>query len=294
MKNPVRDGFLPVDKPRGPTSHDVVAVARRALGTRRVGHTGTLDPFASGLLVLCVGRATRLAEFFTGLDKRYEAVVRLGVATETADPEGEVVAESDAWRELDRPKVENALSGLRGSILQVPPAYSAKKVGGVAAHRLARRGVAVDLPPQPVTIHALDVTFFRPPELGLEIHCSSGTYVRAVARDLGDALGVGAHLTALRRTAVGSFPVTGALALDDLSVPERVSESWIGPLQALAHMPRVQVDAAGAGEVSHGRTVPCPEAAEASPAVAARGNELVAVGDVKDGRFRPRKVFVHE
>ena len=294
MSGPARDAFLPVDKPPGPTSHDVVAAARRALGERRVGHTGTLDPFASGLLLLCVGRATRLAEFVTGMEKRYEAVARLGVTTDTLDTEGEVVAESEGWRDLGLGEVEAALAGLRGPILQVPPAYSAKKVAGVAAHRLTRRGAAPRLSPQEVTVYALEVSFFRPPEVGLGIRCSSGTYVRALARDLGDALGVGAHLTALRRTAVGPFNVADALALDDLSAPERVSSHWIGPLDALAHLPRTQVDEAVVEDLRHGRAVPSPGCPDASPAVAARGDELVAVGDLSGGRFRPRKVFAHD
>jgi tRNA pseudouridine55 synthase len=291
---PARDAFLPVDKPSGPTSHDVVAAARRALRARHVGHTGTLDPFASGLLLLCVGRATRLAEFVTGMEKRYEAVARLGVATDTLDPEGRVVAESEGWRALGLHEVEEALVGLRGPILQVPPAYSAKKVAGVAAHRLTRRGEAVRLPPQQVTVHALEVSFFRPPEVGLEIRCSSGTYVRALARDLGEALGVGAHLTALRRTAVGEFQVRDALALNDLSVPERVSTHWIGPVEALAHLPRMDVGEAAAGDLRHGRAVPCPGGPDARPALATLGDELVAVGDLSGGTFRPRKVFAHD
>lgn len=294
MRDGERDAFLPVDKPPGPTSHDVVAVARRALSQRRVGHTGTLDPFASGLLVLCVGRATRLAEFLVGMDKRYEAVVRLGVATDTADPEGEVIAEDDGWRALGGAEIEDALSSFRGEILQVPPAYSAKKVAGVPAHRRARRGEAVELAARRVTVHSLDATYFRPPDLGLRVHCSSGTYVRALARDLGDTLGVGAHLTTLRRTSVGPFRVTQALTLDDLSVPERVAQGWVEPLQALAHLPQVPVDDEEVGALRHGRTIPCPTSAEAAPVVAVRGAELVAVGEVREGRFRPRKVLVHE
>lgn len=294
MSGPARDAVLPVDKPRGPTSHDVVAAARRALGERRVGHTGTLDPFASGLLLLCVGRATRLAEFLSGMDKRYEAVARLGIATDTLDRDGEVVAETDAWRELDVRRIEEALAGLRGCLEQVPPAYSAKKVGGVAAHRLARRGVPVALAPRRVTVHSLEVAFFEPPDIGLTVHCSSGTYVRAIARDLGDVLGVGAHLTELRRTAVGRFGVAEALTLDDLLVPERRSERWIEPLEALAHLPSVPVDGDREEDLRHGRTVPCPGSTDASPAVAERDGELVAVGEVHDGLFRPRKVFVHD
>jgi tRNA pseudouridine55 synthase len=256
-----RDAVLPVDKPEGPTSHDIVAAARRVLGERRVGHTGTLDPFATGLLLLCVGRATRLAEFLSGMGDR---------------------------------DIEEAVAGLRGEIVQVPPQYSAKKVGGVAAHRLARRGAEVELQAQRVTVHGIEVTFVKPPDLGLSVHCSSGTYVRALARDLGEALGVGAHLTALRRTAVGGFRVEDALTMDDLSVPERLADGWIEPLDALAHLARVTVDEAGLADLRQGRAVACADSEDGTPVVAACGGELVAVGEVRDGTFRPRKVLAHD
>ncbi|MCG6956539.1 MAG: tRNA pseudouridine(55) synthase TruB [Gemmatimonadetes bacterium] len=294
MSGLARDAVLPVDKPEGPTSHDVVAMARRSLGERRVGHTGTLDPFASGLLLLCVGKATRIAEFLTGMDKSYEAVARLGTATDTLDRDGEVVAVSEGWRGLGAGDVERALAGLRGTISQVPPRYSAKKVGGVAAHRMARRGEAVDLPPTQVTVHELRVTFYRPPDLGLKIVCSSGTYVRALARDLGSALGVGAHLTALRRTAVGRFRVEDALGLDDLSSEDRLGARWIQPLAALAALPRTKLDESTVADVRHGRAVAVCDVPDGTPVVASREEVLVAVGEVRDGRFRPRKVFVDD
>jgi tRNA pseudouridine55 synthase len=289
-----RDAVLPVDKPEGPTSHDVVAVARRALAERRVGHTGTLDPFASGLLLLCVGRATRLAEYLTGMEKRYQAVARLGTATDTLDRDGAVVSASEGWRELAEGDVEAALVGLRGEIAQRPPRFSAKKVGGVPSHRLARRGEDVALEPRRVTVHELAVRFFRPPDVGLEVRCSSGTYVRALARDLGTALGVGAHLTTLRRTGVGRFRVDDALALDDLSDAGRVAARWIEPADALDHLPRVFVEAAVAEDLRHGRAVAAAECDDAEPALAVHAGALVAVGQVRDGIFRPRKVFADD
>jgi tRNA pseudouridine55 synthase len=286
-----RDGVLPVDKPVGPTSHDVVAAARRALNERRVGHTGTLDPFASGLLLLCVGRATRISEFLTGLDKSYLATARLGIATDSEDREGEVVAESEGWRQVGPADLEAALQGLTGRILQVPPRFSAKKVDGEAAHRRARRGEDVALDPRPVTVHELEVLDFQPPSLRFRIRCSSGTYVRSVARDLGEALGVGAHLTELRRTAVGPFGVEGALGLEELEQADRVQSAWISPLEALAHLPRLEVDEPREGDLTHGRSVPAPGLPEGGPALAARGSRLVAVGEVRHASFRPRKVF---
>ena len=211
------EGVLPVDKPAGPTSHDMVARARRALGTRRIGHTGTLDPFASGLMLLCVGRATRIAEYLSGMDKRYTAVVRLGVSTDTCDATGSITAERDAAG-VSRADIETALRSQRGAILQTPPAYSAKKVGGERSYALAREGRAVELEPVPVIVHEITLTRFETPHLHLDVRCSSGTYIRAIARDLGAALGVGAHLTALRRTAVGSHSIEHSVSADDLAL----------------------------------------------------------------------------
>ncbi len=288
-----REGVLPVDKPEGPTSHDVVAAARRALGERRVGHTGTLDPFASGLLLLCIGRATRLAQFLTDLDKTYEATARLGVATDTEDREGTVSSTSERWNEITAQGLEAAFDSLRGSILQTPPQFSAKKVGGEVAHRLARRGESVTLEPRSVTVHELEVVAFDAPDVCFRVRCSSGTYVRSLARDLGEVLEVGAHLTQLRRTHVGPFSVSSALAADGMQKPDRVSAAWIDPLAAVAHLPRLEVSAAEVTELQHGRPVVAEGIWDRGPVVAAHREELLAVGEVRDGRFRPRKVFAH-
>jgi len=289
------DGLLPVDKPVGPTSHDVVVWCRRALSTRKVGHTGTLDPFASGLLLLCVGRATRLAEYITALDKTYEATVHLGVSTDTHDCQGTVVAESDLWRSVTEDQVEAVMSDLRGAIEQVPPQFSAKKVDGEAMHRRARRGEYVDLPPVSVTVYELSLASFDPPELGLTVRCSSGTYVRALARDMGEALGVGAHLTALRRTAVGAFTADRALPGADLEggvSAERVEEFWILPADALTHLEAVDVSADDARQLAMGQwleieaTIP-----EGVPIAVRESGRLIAVAVLEDGWLRPRKVF---
>lgn len=295
MSTPISDGLLPVDKPVGPTSHDVVAWCRRALSTRKIGHTGTLDPFASGLLLLCVGRATRLAEYITALDKTYETIVHLGVSTDTHDCQGTVVAESDLWRPVTESQVEAALSDLRGVIEQVPPQFSAKKVDGEAMHRRARRGEYVDLPPVSVTIHELALASFDPPEIGLTVRCSSGTYVRGLARDIGKALGVGAHLTALRRTAVGEFTADRALPGADLQgsiSPERLEEFWVLPADALTHLEAVDVSADDARQLAMGQwleteaTVP-----EGVPIAVRESGRLIAVAVLENGRLRPRKVF---
>jgi tRNA pseudouridine55 synthase len=235
------NGVLPVDKPEGPTSHDVVARARRSLGLRRIGHTGTLDPFASGLLLLCIGPATRLAEYLTHLPKSYRATLRLGAVTDTDDREGEVVRFSDGWREVTEAALEGALDRQRGAILQVPPRFSAKKVAGERMYDVARRGGVVETAPVSVSISRLQVTRFAPPDVDFEVDCSSGTYIRAIARDVGEALGVGAHLVSLRRTRIGAHSVDGAIAVDRLEDRDAVGSALLSPARAVAHLPRVEV-----------------------------------------------------
>ncbi len=285
-------GVLPVDKPEGPTSHDIVARARRALGTRRIGHTGTLDPFASGLLLLCLGRATRIAEYLTGLDKTYQARARLGAVTDTDDRTGAVLAVSDAWRALDAARVEEALQALAGPQLQVPPAYSAKKVEGERMYRRARRGEEVELPPVPVQVRRIEVLGLELPDVDFEVECSSGTYIRALARDLGERLGTGAHLVALRRTRIGAVDVGVAVPAERLDDPEAVRGAWLSPADALAHLPRVEVNAGQAGELAHGGPIFAPEELPAdTPIAVAEAGDLVAIAECVAGMLRPRKVF---
>ncbi|MEN8375738.1 MAG: tRNA pseudouridine(55) synthase TruB [Gemmatimonadota bacterium] len=279
-----------MDKPAGPTSHDVVDAARVALGERRIGHTGTLDPFASGLLLLCVGPATRLAEYITGLPKTYRATARLGTATDTLDVDGKVTGTSEEWRSLDPGAVREAFEAHVGEREQRPPAFSAKKVGGERLYEKARRGEEVEAAPVRVTIHALSVDDVRLPDVDFTLTCSSGTYVRAVARDVGEALGVGAHLTALRRTAIGPHTVEGAPTVDELADAERARGALMTPLDALAHLPRVELDEDAAHDIAYGRVVAV--AADEAPLVAlARRGELLAVAEVEAGLARPRKVL---
>lgn len=286
------EGVLAVDKPAGPTSHDVVAIARRALRTRRIGHTGTLDPFASGLLLLCVGSATRIAEYVTAMDKGYTATVRLGVTTDTDDHTGAIIAEADA-ASVRRDEVDAALDAQRGDVMQLPPAYSAKKRAGERAHMAARQGRPLVLDAVPVRIAGLTITRFDPPDIELDVLCSSGTYIRAIARDLGAALGVGAHLTALRRTAIGGHSVEDAIPLDALGDEAAVSRAMIAPLDALDGMPRVALSADDVVHIRYGRAVRAPAAA-GTVALAAEG-QLVGIG-VADGAgtVRPKKVMLGE
>lgn len=294
----LREGFLPVDKPPGPTSHDVVARARKALDVRRVGHTGTLDPFASGLLLLCVGRATRLTQYLDVLPKSYEAEARLGQLTTTLDTEGEVVSEDEGWKGLDEAGVRAAMAALTGRQAQIPPAYSAKKLAGEAAYLRARRGEAVVLAPVEVEIQELELLELSPPRVRFRVRCSTGTYVRALARDLGERLGTGSHLTALRRIAIGPVQVADAVELDALTGPgaaglDRLRRAWIRPLDALAHLPRAQVTPDQAMRLGRGQTVRPAEGmpADGTLVAVASGDTLLAVAEVVGGALRPRKVF---
>jgi tRNA pseudouridine55 synthase len=294
----VRDlsGILLVDKPEGPTSHDVVAELRRSTGSRRVGHAGTLDPFASGLLLLLLGPATRLSEYFIRAEKGYIAMARLGVSTSTDDREGEVLASSEDWRSLSRAEIEKALGGFQGTLTQVPPAYSAKKVRGQPAHRRIRRGEAVELDAVEVEVHEIRLLAFDPPEVSFYMLCSSGTYVRAVARDLGVQLGMGAHLTSLRRTTIGAFAVESALPPAELRDRDRVAGALLRPAGALAHLPSHDVGKEDLERLNHGQALPLTgdELPEGTPIAILEGGELVAIGCREGNRLRPRKVLARD
>lgn len=288
-----REGILPVDKPEGPTSHDIVGLARRTLGTRRIGHTGTLDPFASGLLLLCIGRATRLAEYLSGLDKSYRGVAHLGVVTATADRTGEVIQRSEGWRALRDAEIEAAFRAQVGEIEQLPPAYSAKKVAGVRAYDRARRGEEVVLRPVRVVLERIEIIEIALPLVTFEVRCSSGTYIRSIARDVGEALGVGGHLEALRRTRIGEHRVEDAVPASRLDDPEAVQRAWLTPLAGISHLPRLEVGPEEARALSHGVSIPdegrSPQ--EGAPIALVHEGELVAVGAVEGGVIRARKVF---
>ena len=283
------DGIVVVDKPTGLTSHDVVARLRRLAGTRRVGHAGTLDPMATGVLVVGIGQATRLLGHLALTDKDYDATIRLGASTTTDDAEGEIIAEAEgeALTEITDAAIAAAITDLTGDIEQVPSAVSAIKVDGVRAYKRARAGETVELAPRRVHIAAFDVLARRGADLDVHVSCSTGTYIRALARDLGAALGVGAHLTALRRTRVGGFTIEQAWTLSQLE--EHLD---VVPLSAAvaAAFPRVDVTADEARRIGLGQRLILD--LPASPAgVFDPGGRVVALVENRDGVAQPRCVF---
>ena len=285
------DGLAVVDKPGGWTSHDVVARSRGLLGTRKVGHSGTLDPDATGVLLLGVGRVTRLLRYLGLTSKRYTGVVVLGTATSTLDASGEVTG---TWNMagIDLEDVRGAAAGLTGDILQVPPMVSAIQIDGRRLHELARQGIEVDRPARSVTVHAFTVGEpVSPGCFPIEVECSSGTYVRSLAADLGTSLGGGAHLRDLRRTAIGTFTEDEAVALDGLA-PERL----LTPAQAMRDLPAVTVDDDTATDIGHGKVLTREQlgvTGDGPWAVVGEGGTLLAIyephraGSVKPGVVLP-------
>ena len=272
-------------KPAGPTSHDVVDRARRALGIERIGHLGTLDPFAEGLLVLVSGPATRLATFASTWSKSYEGTARLGVVTDTDDASGRAIATSDGWRALERAAVEQSLAALRGTQVQRPPAYSAVKVEGERAYKRARRGEDVTPAPRQVEVHELGLTRWAPPEFDFRAKVGAGTYLRSLVRDVGQALGCGAHLTRLVRTAVGPFQLRDATPLEQLT-----SAAARGPEVLVASLPRRDLSAAELDAVSHGRPVPAGTVGNGERVALFAAGALVAVAERADDDLKPRIV----
>jgi tRNA pseudouridine55 synthase len=274
------EGLLLVDKPPGMTSHDVVDAERRELGTRKIGHAGTLDPMATGLLILGVGRATRLLRYFGTLAKTYEGAARLGEETDTLDADGEVIRTSPV--DAARDAVERAAAALVGDSMQTPPAYSAAKVGGRKLYAEARAGRPVEAPPRPIRVEAFEVTAFDGRDVGFRVTCSGGTYVRVLAADLGVALGCGAHLVALRRTAIGPFDVADANP-PGKGVPLPIE-------RAVAHLPRVELDGEEARAASHGRVL-APAGVEGPHAVFDPEGRLIGVYRDEGPRAKPEVIL---
>ena len=297
MTEPQPGGLVIVDKPGGMTSHDVVARIRRLAGTRRVGHAGTLDPMATGVLVVGVEKATRLLGYLTVTEKRYDGTIRLGQSTSTDDAEGELTATASA-KDVSEQTINKAVMTLTGEIQQVPPGISAIKVGGQRAYRLTREGAPPELAARPVTVSALDILDTRRSTgpageelLDVDVHvtCSSGTYIRAIARDLGAALGTGGHLTELRRTRVGPYLARDAATLEELAESLRVV-----PLAqaAAAAFVRRDLTADEARQVGHGARLPAVGAGAGPVAAFAPDGTLVALLTEESGQARSLAVFV--
>jgi tRNA pseudouridine55 synthase len=290
-------GLLIVDKPVGPTSHDVVARVRRALGERRVGHTGTLDPMASGVLPLVLGRATRLARFLSAAEKRYVAVVRLGTATDSHDADGQPIGDPYVGAIPDRAAIERALGYFRGTFLQQPPIFSAKKIAGVRSHTLARRRRAEPEAERPasspvsVTVSELQVVRVEGPDVELTLTCSAGFYVRALAHDLGLRLGTGAHLAALRRTRAGDLRLEDATPLDVIVEDVQAAAAAIVPMgRMLTALPAAALSEEGVRRARHGRSLgpqdfsaPVPPAASGFTRLLDSAGDLVGVAEPIQG-----------
>ncbi|MDT8897824.1 tRNA pseudouridine(55) synthase TruB [Thermanaerothrix sp. 4228-RoL] len=293
IKNAI-SGVLVVDKPVGLTSHDVVQIIRKGTNIRRAGHTGTLDPRASGVLVVLIGPAVRLSEYVSASDKRYQAVIRLGEATDTYDSEGRVVSTSPV--NITEEQFVEALQQFVGEIEQVPPPYSAVKVQGRRAYEMAREGEEVDLQPRKIKVYSLELLEWAPPEAVIDIHCSSGTYIRSLANDLGRVLGCGAHLVGLRRTRSGRFTLRDAVPLRKLREAFE-NGTWyqylIPAAEALADWPAVELDHEQVELIRHGHRIPGqPGIGKMVRAINEQG-ELVALleYDENTNEWQPKKVF---
>ena len=292
-------GALVIDKPAGMSSHDVVARVRKIIGERRVGHTGTLDPFATGVLVVLVGKATRLMQFLNGAEKEYHAVIRLGYATDSGDVtgvpvEGTFVTDKQRYAEISREEIENAMSSLRGEIDQMPPMYSAKKIKGQKLYELARRGEEIERASVQITISAfqsierngelLKENEDSTRDLAVRVVCSAGTYIRTLAEDFGKRLGLGAHLAELRRTRAGCFKIADANTLEQLSElreSDLLAQAFISPDAAIGHLPALDLSAVDVRRVMNGLNLQLEQPAwPTGQAVRLRNafGELMAVG----------------
>jgi tRNA pseudouridine55 synthase len=283
-------GFVNIDKPAGMTSHDVVAKLRRLAGQKRVGHGGTLDPAATGVLPVALGEATRLVEYLVDGRKRYQATVRLGIRTSTDDAEGEILEERTV-PPLSLAELERSLQPFIGTIQQVPPMYSAIQIAGQRMYDLARQGQTIELEPRSVEIDRITVLDWQPPLLMLDVVCGKGTYIRSLARDLGTALGCAAHLAALRRTQVGPLDIESAVPLAALlDDPDRVAQHLLPPEMAVADLPRADVDEATVRRIRNGLAVRLWVLGELARAHDPEGS-LTALLRFDSGLWRPFKVF---
>ena len=304
------DGAIIIDKPEGITSHTVVARVRRVAGIRRVGHAGTLDPFATGVLVVCVGRCTRLSQFLVGLDKEYVATIRLGFATDTQDLTGKQITPLRSSYDRSLEDVRRALNDFIGPQMQTPPMFSAKKVAGERLYRAARAGREVERKPVPINVYSIDLIEDGSNTLSsnddgtrdfaVRVKCSSGTYIRTLGHDIGERLGVGGHLAGLRRTAVGHFDISRAVGLEELEQEggkQKLESVAIGMAETVSHLPSIELGSDGVKAVTNGRDVELPAEVAVEPDLPMRlmdeSGRLIAVGqyDEERGTIRPRVVL---
>ncbi len=299
IKNAI-SGVLVVDKPIGMTSHDVVNAIRFGTGIRRAGHTGTLDPRASGVLVILVGPAVRLSEYVSASDKRYQAIIRMGASTDTFDADGRFTRQLQPSINVTEQQFEETLKNFVGEIEQTPPPYSAVKVRGRRAYDMARRGEPVALPPRKINVYHLEVLEWAPPEVVVDVHCSSGTYVRSLANDLGEALGTGAYLVGLRRTKSGRFSLRDATPLRKLQEAFRAGNWYqylIPAAEALGDWPAVELNPDEVEAVKHGHRIPANPADRPGINNLVRGvsmaGELVSLMELDSTtcEWQPKKVF---
>jgi tRNA pseudouridine55 synthase len=293
------DGILNIDKPAGRTSYSVVAMVKRLSGERRVGHAGTLDPDATGVLPVCLGQGTRIVEFLTAAAKTYQAEIELGIATDTFDAAGKIIQRGDP-SSVDLGKFESALASFRGAIRQTPPMYSALKHRGQPLYKLARAGISVERKSRPVTIYRLDLVSWQPPVAALEIECSKGTYIRSLAHDLGQALGCGAYLKALVRSRCGVFDIRDAVSLLKLEEAFRLGdwERFLHPIDSvLQHLPLTVLYEAGEADMRKGKTLNITgdniDTQKYCRAYSQDGRFLGMLCYLPDtGLWQPKKVFV--
>lgn len=291
------DGVLNINKPPRMTSHDVVLSVRRILKEKRIGHTGTLDPLATGVLVLCVGKATRIARYLEAGEKEYQATMRLGVTTDTLDADGSVL-ETRPYTPPDREKIIKVMQGFIGPIMQRPPAYSAVKVSGVPSYKLAREGKAGPLASRSITIYAIELTSYEDPLVRFTVRCSKGVYVRTLCADMGEILGMGAHLTGLVRTRSGRFSIDRAVTLDTLAettAAGRVEQALTTIDVALADFPAVLINDQESMRIMHGNQIACPASLANSAKDRVRLHDsaarLLAIARVDAGVIKPELVF---
>ncbi len=291
------DGVLNVNKPSGMTSHDVVLHLRRILKEKRIGHAGALDPLATGVLVLCIGKATRIARYLEAGEKEYQAVMRLGITTDTLDAEGRVLV-TKTYAAPDRSALVQVMQRFIGTIMQRPPAFSAVKIAGVPSYKLAREGKTEPNKPRPVTIHALELTAYDDPFVRMTVCCSKGVYIRSLCADIGDALGMGAHVTSLQRIRSGRFSIVNALSLEELAglaAAGTVGNAVATIDDALADFPCIRLAGAEAGRVAHGSRISCPPSGSNNRNGPVRLHDsfdrLLAIAHLDKGIIKPELVF---